>query len=158
MGTVDISTRHGDSAAMWWSRHLVILSTVTCLTGRRVGIRRTGSRGADEAGDNGNPCHQMASCSECIRVPECAWCADPDWDPVIHSDLKFSDLTFERDATNSTIQAKEIKARCDRIVKFEQNPSLCTSVENPQNTMTVEQNSPLTLDDNLAGKFVQISP
>merc|ERR1712029_909867 len=67
MGTVDISTRHGDSAAMWWSRHLVILSTVTCLTGRRVGIRRTGSRGADEAGDNGNPCHQMASCSECIR-------------------------------------------------------------------------------------------
>ena len=61
----------------------------------------------------------MASCSECIRLPECAWCADPDWDPIIHSDLKFSDLGSEdRElAENSTIEAKEIKARCDRIVK-----------------------------------------
>ena len=31
-----------------------------------------------------NPCRQMSSCDDCIRHPECAWCADPDWDPVIH--------------------------------------------------------------------------
>ena len=44
------------------------------------------------------------------------------------------------------------------LYRFEESPSLCKSVENPRNQMTVEQDSPLTLDDNLAGKFVQISP
>ena len=42
--------------------------------------------------------------------------------------------------------------------RFEKDPSLCRQVENPKNKIEVEQDSPLTLDDNQAGKFVQIFP
>ena len=38
----------------------------------------------DDGEEASNPCRQMSSCDDCIRHPECAWCADPDWDPVIH--------------------------------------------------------------------------
>ena len=89
---------------------------------RRVGIRRGHGRVGDGGDVLSEPCHQMASCSECIQSPECAWCADPEWhpewDPVIHSDLTFSDLSdAEYNSSNSKIEAKEIKARCDRVTK-----------------------------------------
>ena len=105
---------------MWGgSSHLLTLAAVaaTVCLAQRVGIRRHD----DGPLSSSDTCHQMASCSECIRSPECAWCADPEWDPVIHSDLTFSDLTHSAtsagDAANTTLQAKEIKARCDRVTK-----------------------------------------